>query len=451
MTKYPMTNASWWTCGAMCVGLALTGCEPPRASVAKPSAPAGAANNAVRVSAGNPVQKTLTLDTFQPGWIEAYEQAPLFAKVAGYVDQLGADIGDRVTKGQTLLKLRVPELADEQKQKEAFVAQAQADLTQADAAIVAAQAAVRTAEAQLAGTQAGILTATGEHDRWRKESDRISSLVATGAMNQKLADETLNQLRAAEGAVAAAKAAVLSADAGVEQARANAQKAEADKVATNARLGVAQADLARATTMLGYTEITAPFNGVVTARNVDIGHFVGGSASGEPLMVVAHSEVVRVFADIPETEAPLVNFGGEQADKATVTVQALDGRSFTGTVTRTSWSLDPANRSLRVEIDIENSDGALRPGMYAAIQVRLAEIPNALTLPVSAILREGRAAFVCVVHDGTAVRKPVELGLRSGDEVEIKSGLTPADVVVLKGSASLKPGQPVELIAAAAK
>lgn len=435
----------------MCVGLVLTGCEPPRASVAKPSAPAAATNNAVRVSAGNPVQKTLTLDTFQPGWIEAYEQAPLFAKVAGYVDQLGADIGDRVVKGQTLLKLRVPELGDEQKQKQALVAQAEADLTQADAAIVAAQAAVRTAEAELAGTEAGILKATGEHDRWRKESDRISDLVASGVMNQKLADETLNQLRAAEGAVAAAKAAVRSADAGVEQARANARKAEADKVATGARVAVAQADLARATTMLAYTEIIAPFDGVVTARNVDVGHFVGGGTSGAPLLVIAHSDVVRVFADIPETEASLVNFGDAQADKATVTVQALDGRSFSGAVTRTSWSLDPANRSLRVEIDLENPDGALRPGMYAAVQVRLAEIPDALALPVSAIIREGRTAFVCVVHDNTAIRKPVELGLRSGDEVEIKSGLTPADVVVLKGAASLQPGQTVELIAAAAK
>jgi HlyD family secretion protein len=457
MTKDPMTNcitprrlgerASVALTMCACVALGLcAGCQKPAATTPAAAQASGSSSGLSRVTAGHLTRKTLTLNTLQPARIEAFEETPLYPKITGYVEQITVDIGDRVTKDQVLVRLWVPELVDDQTQKRALVAQAEADVKQAQAAVAAAQAGVKTAQAQLAGTQAGVMRAAGEFERWKAESNRISQLVASGVVTQKLADETLNQLRAAEGAQAEAAAAIASVEATVELAEANVRKAEADQIAAEARIAVAQADLARATTMLGYTTIAAPFDGVITERNVDTRHFVGsGSGLNKPLLVIAQMDTVRIFADIPETEAGLVSIG-KTADPVTITVQALGNKSFDGPVTRTSWSLDPATRSLKTEIDVPNPDGLLRPGMYATIQLRLDEVANALVVPAAAIVRDG-GTFCCVVEGGAIVRRPVELGLRSGDEIEVKSGLAETDLVVLKGAGSLKAGQQVEVIA----
>ncbi len=369
------------------------------------------------------------------------------------MDEVLVDIGDRVTKDQPLVRLWVPELFDERTQKEALVAQADAELAQAKAAVVAAQAVAQTAQARLAGVRAGVVRAEGEHARWKAEFDRSSQLATSGVVTPKLSDETLNQLRAAEAALAEAQAAIAAVQAEIDAAQAQVHKAEADEAAAAARVRVARADLARTSTLLQYCEIKVPFPGVVTARNVDTRHYVqpaGGSSP--PLVVVARRDRVRVFAAIPETEAGLVSAPPEEPDPVTVTVPALGNRSFEGTVTRTSWSLDPTNRSLNVEIDLDNPDDLLRPGMYATMTIRLAEVPNALTVPAAAIVRaEGETYCCCVVDGGVIERRPVQLGLRSRDEIELRSGLTDKDVVVLARAGGLQAGQRVEVIPPAAK
>jgi RND family efflux transporter MFP subunit len=433
--------------------LLAAGCGrlPASAESAAPAEPS--ASRLERVVAGPPRRKTLTLTSVQPASIEPYEQTPLYPKLAGYVDEVLVDIGDRVTKDQPLVRLWVPELLDERAQKEALVAQAEAERAQAKAAVVAAEAVAKTAQARLAGAQAGVVRAEGEHARWKAESDRISQLVASGVVTPKLADETLNQLRAAEAALAEAQAAIGAVQAEIDEARAKVLKAEADESAAAARVRVAQADLARTVTLLQYCEIKAPFAGVVTTRNVDTRHYVhpaGGDSS--PLLIVASRDRVRVFAAIPETEAGLVSADPEQPDPVVVTVPALGHRSFEGHVTRTSWTLDPTNRSLNVEIDLDNPDDLLRPGMYATLTIRLAEIPGALTVPAAAIVREGNATYCCCVVDGGVIeRRPVQLGLRAYDEIEVRSGLSDGDVVVLARAAGLQPGQRVEVIAPAPK
>lgn len=432
-------------------GISLTGCSV--SPTGNPPASATAANSAAdapleRVTVGQPTRKTLTLYTTQPASIEAFEQTPLFSKLAGYVEAVHVDIGDRVTKDQPLVTLWIPELTDARNEKQALVEQAEADIRQADAGVAAAEAIVRTAQAAVAAQQAGLTRAKGLFERWKSESDRVKQLVSTGVVTQKLADEAWQEFTAASGSLEEVQAGIVSAQAMLAQAQANVRKVEADRGAAAARLKVAHAALAQAETMLAYTTIKAPYDGVVTQRNVDTRHYVhpAGGPQSQPLLVVAHSDTVRVFASIPETEAELVTSGAEAGDPVTVTVQALGHRSFDGRVTRTSWSLDAANRSLKVEVDLPNADGALRPGLYATVKLRLEEAPDALTVPNAAIVREGAAAFLCAVEDGVIRRKPVVLGLRVGDDVQIKSGVTGQDTIVLARAGGLKEGQAVEVL-----
>ena len=426
--------------------LTTSGCS--RRTPDSTSSPAASSADIDRVTAGKPVRKTLKRITTQPGRIEAFEEAPLYPKLAGFVQEVLVDIGDSVEKDQLLIKLSIPEMLDEVKQMEALVAQADAEIKQAEAAVKSAEAAAGMAEAKVAQAEAGVGRAAGEYDRWQAEHARMVELADKGSVTQKLVDETLNQSKAADAARQEAAANVKSAEASLRSAQANVQKSQADLVAAKARQQVAIANLARSKTMLGYAEIKAPFKGTIRQRNVDTGHYVhpttGGA--GEPLLVVTETDKVRVFVDVPEMEAPLVD-AGSKPDKVVVHVQSLGEKGIDGTVTRTSQSLDQANRSLRVEIDLPNKDGKLRPGMYAKVDILLDERDDVLTLPTTAIVREGGATYCCSVEAGKIDRKQIELGLQSGGEVEVRSGIDADQMVVLARADSLKQGQAIEVIA----
>ncbi len=358
------------------------------------------------------------------------------------------DIGDQVKKNDVLITLWVPEMHDDLEQKKALVAQAEAEVQQAEAGVEAFQAAAGTAQAGVSQAEAGVLRAEADFQRWQSEHDRIKDLAARGSLTQKLADETLSQLSAAEAAKEEVAASVRSAQAALIEAQAHVKKAQADKVAAEAKARVANAELAKSQTMLDYAEIKAPYDGIITRRNVDTRHYVHpptGSMS-TPLLVVAQTQKVRTFVDVPEMEAALVD-GGQTPDSALVLVQSLGGREFKADVTRTSWSLDSANRSLRTEIDIDNKDGVLRPGMYATANILLEERKDVLTVPLTAIVRDGQKTFCCIVESDKIQRIPVKLGLKSGSDVEVLEGLTADQTVVLARADSLKDGQPVEVIA----
>jgi HlyD family secretion protein len=418
------------------------GCHRQGTEAASPTAPID------RVTAGKPVRKTLKLTTTQPGRIEAFEEAPIVPKLAGYVQQVLVDIGDSVKTNQLLIKLSIPELVDEVKQMEAHVAQAEAEVSQARAAVTAAEATVGTADAKVAQAKAGVGRASGEYERWKAEHARMTELAAKGSVTQKLVNETLSQLQSANAAGQEADANVKSAEAILRAAKANVEKSQADLTAAGARQRVAEADLSRAKTMLAYADIKAPFNGVVTQRNVDTGHYVHAvtGASTEPLLMIARMEKVRVFVDVPEMEAPLVD-SGDKPDSAIVRVQSLGEIGIDGKVTRTSGALDKSNRSLRVEIDLPNTNGKLRPGMYAKVDILLEQRDNVLTLPTTAIVRDGGATYCCCVESGKIDRKKIELGIRSGPEVEVRSGLDADTLVVLARADSLVQGQLVQVIA----
>jgi RND family efflux transporter MFP subunit len=407
------------------------------------SAPEGKAATVERVQVVKPQRKALVRTTTQPARIEAFEETPLFAKVTGYVKKVHKDIGDAVAAGEPLVTLDVPELADDVAQKEALLAQAEAELKQAAANVAAIKAAAETAKAKVEEAQAGTVRAASDYERTQAENERIKSLAQRGSVTGKLVDESLNQLQAASAARTEADAAVRSAEKSAEQAEANVGKAEADQQAAEARIGVAKAELARAGTMLGYAEIKAPYAGVVTQRNVDTGHFVQpGGAASRPVMAVARTDEVRVFMDVPEMDAGLVDVG----DEAALDVQALGGKKLAAKVTRTSWSLAPTNRSLQVEMDFKNEGAKLRPGMYAAGTITLAKRDNVLVLPTSAIIRNGSETSCACVESGKIARRTMDLGLQTASEVEVTSGLDENTLVVASGASGLQPGQAVQVI-----
>jgi RND family efflux transporter MFP subunit len=271
-------------------------------------------------------------------------------------------------------------------------------------------------------------------------------LVSRSAVTQKLADETKAQLNAAAATRAETQAKVESARSNASAGEAQVEQSIANEAASRARLHVAETERARVAALVQYLSIEAPFDGVVAERNAEVGVLAdaGGGAQAAPLFVVVRSDPVRVFIDLPELDAPLVDVG----DPAIVRTQALPGREFSGAVTRSSWSLDAATRTLHTEIDIPNADGALRPGMYAQVTVELAAAENALVVPESAVFEQDGKVWCSVIENRLAVRKAVSPGLKSGAEVAITAGLDGDELVVSAKGAALKAGQAVELVEA---
>jgi RND family efflux transporter MFP subunit len=423
------------------------------------SEPAGVQPPKARVTVVKPRRKSLRHSVTRPAQIEAFDVAHLYAKLPAYVDKYLVDIGDAVRgprvddggklaeRGQLLAELSAPELDQDLRQKKAMVAQANADVEQAQAAVKVSRADATSAQAQLAEATAAIERFEAEYARWTSEYDRVVQLVSKSAVTQKLADETKAQMLAAKAARKEAQAKVESARAAVSAAEAKVEKTMADEAAVRARRDVAEADEARAAALVNYLRIEAPFDGTITARHADIGMFAQppGNAEARPLFTVVRSDRVRVFIDLPELDATLA----DKDDSAVVRVQSLAGREFPGSVTRTSWSLDAATRTLRTEVDVPNPDGSLRPGMYAQVTIDLAVAPNACVVPAAAVISRDDGTWCFVVEQGKAARKPVTLGLKAGGEVAIASGLSDGQSVIVGQGASLTDGQAVEIAEAA--
>jgi HlyD family secretion protein len=392
------------------------------------------------VLAGKPVRKPLVLTTTQPARLEALQRTPIHSKLAAYVAEVLVDYGDRVKKSQPLLKLYSPEIEAEAAQKRAVLEQTRAELKQAEAGAKAAEAAVATAGSKVGQAEAGTARAQADIDRWQSELSRIQQLAASGSINRQLVDETQQKYKAAEALLKESHAAIDAARAALAQSQAEHARATADIDAAKARIRVAEAAVAQADAMRSYLTITAPFDGVVTQRQVDPGHFVQpASSTTQPLLVVTRSDVIRVFVAVPEMEAAYIDIG----DPVALEVQSLRGAGLQGKVTRTGFALDPASRSLDTIIDVEN-DGRLRPGLYATAKITLDQRKDALTLPAAAVLRQGKDAFCFRLINGKAAQTPIQLGLKVGDDFEVTNGLSDNDAVILNKASMLKDGQAVK-------
>jgi len=200
--------------------------------------------------------------------------------------------------------------------------------------------------------------------------------------------------------------------------------------------------------------VRAPFDGVVTKRWVDRGAMVKDPAI--PLLTVMRTDTVRVLVDIPERDVPLLNATEQnpnpdgKGDPAELRLPALGARIFSGHITRIASALDPATRTMRAEVHLDNRQGVLRPGMYGTAMVLLDQRDSALTVPSTALVRRGDKVELFYVADvkgepprGVARRLEVELGLDDGKRVEIRSGLTGKELIIAKGNGVVREGDTV--------
>lgn len=214
------------------------------------------------------------------------------------------------------------------------------------------------------------------------------------------------------------------------------------------RLEVAQANLERTQTMLGFSRIVAPFGGIVTRRMVDVGAFVpaatsGSAAQNAAVLTLMNFSTVRVQVAVPEAEASRVRKG----QPARLTVDGLPDRRFTGTITRYSYALDEASKTMLVEVELPNPKLELRPGMYASVQLALEHHDNALLIPTAALVMEKTNAFTYVANGSVAKKRALKIGFNDGTHVEVLEGVVAADSVLLPGKRALSDGQAIRITA----
>jgi multidrug efflux pump subunit AcrA (membrane-fusion protein) len=367
----------------------------------------------------------------QPGVIGAYERTALYAKVSGYVQKWNVDIGDRVKKGATLIEMTAPELVEQHRQMQAQAELDRALVEQSRKLVTVAESNVTAATETVAQTRADVNRYQADVDRWDGEVKRLTGLVGERVVDQQVLDETRRQLTSSRAALEASRVAVKNRDAQRLAAAATLEKTKVDVTVAEARVKVSDAEERRLAALVGYLTITAPYDGVVVARNVNSGDFVT-PASGDPsqgsfslgvspsqatpLFVLNRSDPVLFVVGVPEADAPHVAPG----TKARVRVPALAGHEFSARVTRTSWALNPASRTLMAQIDLPNPKGDFLPGMYAYGSV-LIERPGVRAVPATAITQIGNQTCCYLVVDGKAVRTPVQTGVSDGSWVEVAS------------------------------
>jgi multidrug efflux pump subunit AcrA (membrane-fusion protein) len=378
-------------------------------------------------------RRTVKRTVEQPGVIGAYERTALYAKVSGFVEKWNVDIGDRVKKGTTLVELMAPELVAQHQQMQAQVELDRALVDQSQKQHLVAQRNVTAATETVAQARADVNRYQADVERWDSEVKRLTSLVAEKVVDQQVLEETQRQLKSSQAALEASRAAVKTRDAQRLAAMATQERTKVDIGAAEARVHVAIADERRLAALVGYLTIAAPYDGIVLARNVNLGDFVT-PASGDPsqgafslgvapsratpLYVVNRIDPVLFIVGVPEADSAYVAAG----TSARVRVPALANHEFAARVTRTSWALNSTSRTLTAQIDLPNPKANFLPGMYAYGSVEI-ERPNVQALPVSAVTQIGNQTYCYLALDGKAVRTPVQTGVSDGSWVEVTGKL----------------------------
>ena len=399
------------------------GCTPSNIGTPAPKA------SDATVKTDVPTMKPMRRVIEQPATIEGFQEtALLVAHISGYVKKVDADIGKLVEPDDILAEIAVPEMLQELKQKEALVKQASAEVDQATATLTAAEANILSMQALVTEAKAARARAAANYERWKSEYARVEKLVSDKVVDAQIGAETLNQFKAADAIRQEVEAKVESAQAMTKESQAKRDKAKADVAASQARVLVAQAEEGRFKALADYRFIRAPFKGVVTRRFIHPGALLQPNASGGPvpMFFIARTDKVRIIAEIPENEAKyfLEDLPSKIGLAAKIQIPALKDQIFSGHVARTSDTLDPKTRTLRIEIDYVNKNKELRSGMFATLIFEL-EFVGRTTLPASAIFIHADQPCCWRVVNGKAVRTPVKLGLHDGQLVEVLKMKTP--------------------------
>ena len=368
-----------------------------------------------------------------PGNITPLTEAFIYARASGYVKKRYADFGDRVTDGQLLAEIDSPDLDNQ-------VAQARATLTQAES-----QASQIGAQLENQQSQLNLARVT-----W----DRYRVLAARGAIARQDADQQETTFHTAEAGVRAAQANVAAAQDNVKATRAN---------------------LDRLIALQEFEKVRAPFSGVITARNFDIGALIsaagssqgassggsGGTGTGE-LFHIARFDVLRILVDVPQENAPWIKPG----QNAEVSVQEFPNRKFTGRVTRTTNSVNVSSRTMMTEVQIQNSDFTLLPGMYAQVVLHRNKSEPSLLVPGDSIITANQGLQIAILLDvpkqaqndpkyHPGVKRihltPVQVGRDNGQQIEITSGLHGWEYVVVNPGDTVEEGTLVQPVTTPAR
>jgi len=390
--------------------IVMTACN--RSSPPTSSAPSVPADGPAKVVVVSPKKQNLIWGVEQPGNVQAFETTPIEAKVSGYLKSVNVDIGDAVKGPETVLaELDVPELVQTVAMKKSNVDLAKAEATAAQKEVEVAEAQHKVATAMIAEASAKVARAQADVERWESELARVEKLSTSGgSVDKQQRDESKRQADAARADKLGAEARVTSAMASVTESEAKIESAKALFKSAEAKVKVAEADVKLAEAMLGYGTLRAPFPGIVTGRFVHTGHLVKPTAGMQPvpLFMIARTNVLRVFVDVPESAAPQAVVGA----KVEIRIPALNNRVISGpdiTVTRTAGVLSPDTRTLRTEIDLKNPDSVLKPGMYVVVKL-MATAVDALVVPPAAVLFADETAYCYAVEDGKVTKLRVQVG-----------------------------------------
>jgi RND family efflux transporter MFP subunit len=344
------------------------------------------------VATASPRRADPTSELSLPGTLEAILETGIWARTNGYLRSRSVDIGDRVTQGQLLAEIDTPEI-DQQLQQ-----------------------------------------AIAVRDQDRAHVVRFEADLA-------LARTTLERfLAAGVGAVSKEQ---------IDQQRAAATDAEKIVDAGRATVNADEANVQRLLELQSFQKVYAPFDGVITVRNVDPGSLISaGSTSGTTeIFRLAQVNVLRVFVFVPQSYATDIQVG----QKASVGLRERPDRTFEGTVTRTAGAVDPSSRTLLTELQVPNPDGLLLAGSYATVHFQIAQSAPPLLVPSSALLVDAEGMRVAVVDGDHRLRyRPVQIGRDYGQEVEILSGVAEGDVLATGLSAAIADGSAIELAKPAA-
>jgi len=384
----------------------------------------------------------------QPGFVEAYERAALYAKVSGYIEKWNVDIGDIVRKDQVLATIFVPELVEEHRVKQARVELDTVLVDQAKKVADSADGTLKAAIAKVAQAKADVGRFTAEVERWQSEVKRLTGLVQQNVVDKQVLGESTRQLKSNEAARDAAVSAVAVAEAQRLASDADLAKAKVDIQAAETRVVVSKAEERRLAALVGYLKLTAPFDGIITIRNANTGDFVAASSGDQsaptnspaqsstraaPIYVVDRLDKVRVFVDVPETDTRFVSVGTPGA----VRFESLANLRVDTKVARTSWALNVRSRTLRAEIDLPNEGARFLPGMYVYGYVDIRR-KGVMAVPARAIAKRGDAFVVFLHKEGKAVQAEARLGATDGDWTEV--------IALEVGKQAMEPSREMEVI-----
>jgi len=341
---------------------------------------------AVAVAVAKVTRETLSRGQNFDAEFRPHEEVELHAKVAGFLESLTVDVGDRVTNGQLLATLEIPELSDELEHARAMEKRSEAELQKAEA---------ERGQTHLAYTR---LAAVDK------------------AQPNLIAQQDIDLAQAKDR----------GADAALETARQQIQ--------------VAKSDTQKLRTMVKYSRITAPFDGVITKRFADPGALIhGGGSSSSPLVRLSQNNHLRLVFPVSVSFVPLIKLG----DPVEIKVQSL-GKTFGGKISRFTRKIETATRTMEVEAEVSNADLVLIPGMYASVSLQLEHRDRTLVVPVEAVSRQKTSTVFMINKDNQIEERIIQLGLETPSKLEVLDGLSENDLVMIGSRTQVKPGQKVE-------